>query len=77
MLGNVYIISLYYREGFFPCFQILCCIQKKSFTSNFKTAGKKRFFMRIASAKSRSARGASHQPADIDSCLNINHTHLP
>ena len=39
MLGNVYInkihatqclyiISLYYREGFFPSFQFLCCIQR-------------------------------------------------
>ena len=39
MLGNVninkiharqclYIISLYYREGFFPAFRFLCCIER-------------------------------------------------
>ena len=30
----------------------------------------------IASAKSRSARGASHQPAFMNSCLTISHTCL-
>ena len=33
--------------------------------------------MRIASAKSQSARGASHQPAYMGSCLTISHTCLP
>ena len=31
----------------------------------------------IASAKSQSVRGASHQPAFMDSCLTISHTCLP
>ena len=31
----------------------------------------------IASAKSRSARGASHQPAFMSGCLTISHTCLP
>ena len=31
----------------------------------------------IASAKSRSARGASHYPAFISGCLTISHTCLP
>ena len=31
----------------------------------------------IASAKSRSLRGASHQPAFMSSCLTISHTCLP
>ena len=31
----------------------------------------------IASAKSRSVRGASHQPAFMSSCLTISHTCLP
>ena len=33
--------------------------------------------MLIASAKSRSARGASHQPAFMSGCLTISHTCLP
>ena len=33
--------------------------------------------MLIASAKSRSAREASHQPADMASCLTISYTCLP
>ena len=34
--------------------------------------------MLIASAKSRSVRGASHQPAFMSSCLTISHTfYLP
>ena len=33
--------------------------------------------MRIASAKPRSVRGASHQPAFMGSCLTISHTCLP
>ena len=33
--------------------------------------------MLIASAKSRSARGASHHPAFISGCLTISHTCLP
>ena len=33
--------------------------------------------MLIASAKSRSVRGASHQPAFMSSCLTIGHTCLP
>ena len=54
MLGNIYInkihawqrlymISLYCGEGFFHPFNILL-YPKESFTSNFKTARKKRFF---------------------------------
>ena len=43
MLDNVYIISLYYREGFFPCFQILCCIQKNPSRLISKQLGKKDF----------------------------------
>ena len=31
----------------------------------------------IASAKPRSARGASHQPAFMSGCLTISHTCLP
>ena len=31
----------------------------------------------IALTKSRRVRGASHQPADMGSCLTISHTHLP
>ena len=34
-------------------------------------------FVLIASAESRSARGASHQPAFMSSCLTISHTCLP
>ena len=33
--------------------------------------------MLIASAKSSSARGVSHQPAFMGSCLDISHTCLP
>ena len=33
--------------------------------------------MGIALAKSRSARGASHQPAFMGNCLTISHTCLP
>ena len=33
--------------------------------------------MLIASAKSRSVRGASHQPASMSGCLTISHTCLP
>ena len=33
--------------------------------------------MLIALAKSRSARGASHQPAFMSGCLTISHTCLP
>ena len=33
--------------------------------------------MRIALTKSPRVRGASHQPADMGSCLTISHTHLP
>ena len=33
--------------------------------------------MLIASAKSQSARGTSHQPASMNSCLTISHTCLP
>ena len=33
--------------------------------------------MLIASAKSRSVRGASHQPAFMSGCLTISHTCLP
>ena len=33
--------------------------------------------MLIASAKSRSVRGASHQPAFMSSCLTIGHMCLP
>ena len=33
-------------------------------------------FLRIASAKSLSAMGASHKPADMGSCLTISHMHL-
>ena len=33
--------------------------------------------MLIASAKSRSVRGASHQPAFMDSCLTTSHMCLP
>ena len=33
--------------------------------------------MWIASAKSRSTRGASHQPADMGSSMTISLTHLP
>ena len=32
-----------------------------------------RIFVFIASAKSRSARGASHRPAFMSSCLTISH----
>ena len=35
------------------------------------------FFLLIALAKSRSVRGASHQPAFMGSCLAISHTSLP
>ena len=33
--------------------------------------------MRIASAESRSVRGASHQPIFMGDCLTICHTYLP
>ena len=33
--------------------------------------------MWVASAKSQSVRGASHQPALMDSCLTINHMWKP
>ena len=58
MLGNVYInkihskqclyISLYCREGFFPSFQFLCCIQKILKNPSYiisKQLGKKHFSM--------------------------------
>ena len=35
------------------------------------------YTMLIASAKPRSARGASHQPAFMSGCLTISHTCLP
>ena len=35
------------------------------------------FFMQNVSAKSRSARGASHQPAFMGNCLTISHMFLP
>ena len=34
------------------------------------------FLLMIASAKSQSARGASHQPAFMSGCLTISHTCL-
>ena len=37
----------------------------------------KKIKMLIASAKSRSVRGASHQPAFMSGCLTISHTCLP
>ena len=45
--------------------------------SNKKSLGKVVFgIIYISSAKSRSARGASHQPAFMDSCLTISHARL-
>ena len=35
------------------------------------------FYLLVASTESRSARGASHQPAFKDDCLTISHTCLP
>ena len=40
----LYILGLYYREGF-PMLSISLLYPKESFTSSFKTAKKKRFFI--------------------------------
>ena len=47
----------------------------KSVSSHFSYSASDN--MLIASAKPRSARGASHQPAFMSGCLTISHTCLP
>ena len=44
---------------------------------SFKSDNRLSLIIRIASAKSRSARGVSHKPAFMGSCLTISYTCLP